>query len=248
MFEQCNIQVVVIEQDIYARHAIVSYLGWDRRTRVIGQLGFPQEIPSFLAESTECSRIDLVLLDTRLVSDAHELEMVIANLHRWLPRSRTLCLGHELDSGLVAACGRAGGCGYLSRDQVELALPAAVCAAAAHQFTITHDVAPVLAQINEDWARLAYVLPDKKGYPQLTQRVEQALELCVVDGMPAEVAADEMGVSTSTVRSYVKEGYRVLEDEDNTIFPVVMSPIERAFVRIGSLVSEQAPPTPKNGR
>ncbi|HPV07342.1 MAG TPA: hypothetical protein PLD57_09725, partial [Aggregatilineales bacterium] len=40
-----------------------------------------------------------------------------------------------------------------------------------------------------------------------------------------------MGVSVSTVRSYIKEGYRILEAEDDTIYPMDASPAERAFLR-----------------
>jgi predicted site-specific integrase-resolvase len=60
----------------------------------------------------------------------------------------------------------------------------------------------------------------------------------VLDGLPAEVAADEMGVSTNTIRSYVKEGYRILEAEDGRHYPWTMSPMERAFLRINSLDGE----------
>jgi DNA-binding transcriptional MerR regulator len=60
--------------------------------------------------------------------------------------------------------------------------------------------------------------------------------------MPAEIAADEMGVSTSTIRSYIKEGYRILEAEGDEGYPIYMSPAERAFLRLSALDDNDAPP------
>jgi hypothetical protein len=60
----------------------------------------------------------------------------------------------------------------------------------------------------------------------------RGFELCVVKGMPAHLAADEMGISLHTIRSYIKEGYRILEAYDGTEYPSDMSPQERAFMRL----------------
>jgi hypothetical protein len=53
--------------------------------------------------------------------------------------------------------------------------------------------------------------------------------------MPAQLAADEMGISPHTIRSYVKEGYRILEAHDETDYPEEMGPLERAFMRFTAL-------------
>jgi DNA-binding NarL/FixJ family response regulator len=71
--------------------------------------------------------------------------------------------------------------------------------------------------------------------------VQEALRLCVVEGMSAELAADEMGISAHTIRSYVKEGYRILETYDDTPYPPDLSPQERAFMRITALEKESRP-------
>jgi DNA-binding NarL/FixJ family response regulator len=63
--------------------------------------------------------------------------------------------------------------------------------------------------------------------------------------MSAELAADEMGISPHTVRSYVKEGYRILEMYDDTHYPPDLSPQERAFMRITALEKDTAKPQPE---
>jgi hypothetical protein len=49
-----------------------------------------------------------------------------------------------------------------------------------------------------------------------------------------------MGISLHTVRSYIKEGYRILEAYDETEYPVDMSPQERAFMRITRFSDEES--------
>jgi hypothetical protein len=57
--------------------------------------------------------------------------------------------------------------------------------------------------------------------------------------MPAHLAADEMGISLHTIRSYIKEGYRILEAYDETPYPTDMSPQERAFMRLTGFEDEE---------
>jgi hypothetical protein len=77
-----------------------------------------------------------------------------------------------------------------------------------------------------------------RKFPELTDRIRQAIKLCVVEGMPAHLAADEMGISLHTIRGYIKEGYRILEAYDETEYPLDMTPQERAFMRFTGFAEE----------
>ena len=76
-------------------------------------------------------------------------------------------------------------------------------------------------------------------YPEMTDRIRQAIRLCVIEGMPAHLAADEMGISLHTIRGYIKEGYRILEANDHYEYPTDMTPQERAFMRFTALADER---------
>jgi hypothetical protein len=84
------------------------------------------------------------------------------------------------------------------------------------------------------------VLPPQRHYPEMTDRIRQAIQLCVIEGMPAHLAADEMGISLHTIRGYIKEGYRILESYDQADYPVDMTPQERAFMRFTALEDDEA--------
>ena len=234
MFGQ-RIRVFVIERDIYARQAIVSYLSWDRRTRVVDKTGTPHEMLAKIKETPGLARLDAIVLDTSLARHPRDLARLIAMIQQHLSHVAIICLAHENDVEMSLSAERSGARAYLVRDEVGIGLASAVRFALLHHFTVTQDVFRILQQTPERIKESVTLLPERRTYPRLTERIEQALWLCVVEGLPAERAAEEMSVSTSTVRSYIKEGYRILEAEDETIYPPQISPAERAFLRYSAL-------------
>jgi DNA-binding NarL/FixJ family response regulator len=165
---------------------------------------------------------------------------LIKSIIHHLPEVDVICLSHGANVEMVLAASQAGARGYLDREEVGIGLASAVRFIMWHRFVVTESVAEVLRK-HEETLEFTYTpLPERRSYPRLTTRIEQALWLCVVEGLPAERAAEEMGVSTSTVRSYIKEGYRILEAEDETVYPAQISPAERAFLRYSALDIEDA--------
>ncbi len=236
------IRVFVIERDIYARQSIVGYLSWDRRTRVVGAAGDPREMIAVLGERPKAARLDAVTLDVGSASQAAELRGLIESIRHDLPQTAIICLSSSADAEGAVAASQAGARAYLVRESVGPGIAGAVHFALQHSFVITHDIQTALRIRSMGSLAEAAVLPSLRRYDRLTPRIEQALRLCVLEGLPAELAAEEMGVSTSTVRSYIKEGYRILESQDDMAYPPTISPAERAFLRITALDMKDRPP------
>ncbi|NDJ54021.1 MAG: response regulator transcription factor [Chloroflexi bacterium] len=222
-----GVRLFVIERDVYARQAIVSYLSWDRRTRVVEKAASLEEFIHTVEDKQDFERLDAIILDTSLARSLTALETMIQALREISPDAELICLGQTADADAALIAAQAGASAYLLREDVGLGLAAAV------QFVLWSPRFVVTQGIST-FAGMA-ILPERRRYERLTQRIEQALWLCVVEGLPAELAAEEMGVSTSTVRSYIKEGYRILEAGDATPYPAAMSPVERAFLRFTAL-------------
>lgn len=233
--------IFIVERDIYSRQAITSYLSWDRRTRVIGQARTIHQMLSQLEdEQFEMQRIDVLLIDAGSAKNTDALTRDIELIRGYMPKVAIICLGSDADADFVQAAEQAGACAYLIRENVGIGIAWAVrFVLDTVGFVVSQDV----SRLFEPFTSSYVALPARRAHPKLTHRIEQALQLCVVEGLPAELAAAEMGVSTSTVRSYVKEGYRILEANDDTIYPPQMSPAERAFLRYSSL--RRALPTVK---
>lgn len=246
MWQHHGLRIYVLERDVYARQAVASYLSWDRRTRVLGMAGSVYEMLAVLAQEQDDLRIDAVTLNTDQAASPLELASLIRMIHNHLHGAKVICLAPRVELDWVLAARQAGTCAFLSREAVGPGVASAIRFVMSQTYTITQDIADLVQrQAARDFSGYA-VLPSRREYLRLTPRIQQALWLCVVEGLPAELAAEEMGVSISTVRSYIKEGYRILEEEDETCYPPTVSPAERAFLRFTALQAIEAAelPTP----
>ncbi|MBO9309520.1 MAG: response regulator transcription factor [Chloroflexi bacterium] len=234
MIQRLNLKVMVIDRDFYALRALNSCIAWDRRARVVGLAESFEQALVVLDDLSHVEHPDVLLLDSDSYDDA-ELTRVISELRRIVPRLHLICLAHQKRTARVELAYNAACRAYFLRNEVRLLLVNAIIYAIQRTFTVTKGVLDHLQAENAPLAKHVDVLPRPREYPELTERVRQALWLYVIEGMPAQLAADEMGVSPHTVRSYIKEGYRILEAHDDSQYPEDMSPIERAFMRFTAL-------------
>ncbi len=244
-----NLTVAILDTDFYALQAITGYLALDRRTRVVKAVESQAQLLDYLAACAAPERPNVILLDADHAGTAHELAALLHRLAELAPGAMLMCLAQAVDPSLVAAAAHAGARGYFLKGDVRYQISWAIVFAAEHEFVITRSVSERAANLFDGRLFRATVLPAPRQYPEMTERIRQAIRLCVVEGMPAQLAADEMGISPHTVRSYIKEGYRILEAHNDLEFPLDMSAQERAFYRFtmpegwrGSLVGRRLRP------
>lgn len=230
-----TLKVLILDTDYYARQAINSYLAWDRRTRVVQLASTLDAVAQYVERTPQVEWPDVVLLDAAAADTPQDLARLIKRLETTIPNVMTLVLDRKLDLDMVRAVAQANADGYLLRDEVRIHIAWAIVWAQDHDFVVTASVKDALHEEFDSRLFRSATVPERREHPELTQRIRQALQLCVVEGMSAELAADEMGLSPHTVRSYIKEGYRILEAYDDTIYPADMSPQERAFMRFTAL-------------
>lgn len=229
-----NLKVVVMDTDYYSLQSINSYLAWDRRTRVTALAETIDALWAIIAKTSEAEQPDVVLIDADHLGGAAVLGQQIQRLRARIPKVMVLCLSQTVDPALIEAAVAAGAHGFLLKNEVRLHIAWAIIHALEQPFIASKGIMRVGESIFMRHHVKASQLPERRQYPELTERIKQAVELCVVKGMPAHLAADEMGISLHTIRSYIKEGYRILESYDETEYPDDMSPQERAFMRLTS--------------
>ncbi len=244
-----NLTVAVLDTDFYALQAMAGYLALDRRTRVVHTAESQTQLFGYLNHCAEAELPSVILLDADHAGAPEELVSLIEHLQEAAPDSMVLCLAQTTDPQLVRAAAQAGAHGYFLKSDVRLQISWAIIYSLGCDFVVTTGVREGAAGIFDGRLFRATVLPAQRHYPELTDRIQQAIRLCVVDGMPAHLAADEMGISPHTVRSYIKEGYRILESYNELEFPIDMTAQERAFYRFtvpegwrGSIVSNETLP------
>jgi DNA-binding NarL/FixJ family response regulator len=227
-----NLKVLLLDTDYYALQSINSYLAWDRRTRVTFMAESVEDMWKYLNRTPLAELPDIVVLDADHMGGAASLRTHIERLRQKIPSVLVICLAQFAEPALIEAAVDAGARGYLLKGETRLQIAWAIVFALDHHFIVTTSIAHAGERDFNNRLLHPTTLPPRREYPELTERIRQAIELCVVEGMPAHLAADEMGISLHTIRSYIKEGYRILESYDETEYPVDMSPQERAFMRL----------------
>jgi DNA-binding NarL/FixJ family response regulator len=241
MANKINLKVLVLDRDFYALESIDSLLAWDRRTRVVALTQSLEQVTAYINSVGVAELPDVVVLEAEAFATAIELAAAITYFRNKIEQVMVICLGHTANAEHAASAAKAGARGYLVRNEVQLQIVGAICYALEHPFIVTAGIHNAVAKHFDARLFNADVLPAERKYPGLTGRIRQALRLCVIEGMPANLAADEMGVSTHTVRGYIKEGYRILAAYDDTAYPGEMGPLERAFMRFTALEDDEEP-------
>ncbi len=230
-----NLKVLLFDSDYYALQAINSYLAWDRRTRVTFMTETLEQIWEYIQHTPEAELPDVVVIDADHFGGAAGLRRVVGQLQEHIANVRIICLAQFVDPSLVEVAASMRAHAYLLKQELRLQIAWAIVYSLDHEFVITQGIVKPCQHLFNGRIFRAEVLPEQRQYPEMTDRIRQAIQLCVVEGMPAHLAADEMGISLHTIRGYVKEGYRILESYDETEYPLDMTPQERAFMRFTAL-------------
>jgi len=232
---QTNLKVAILDSDYYALQSINSYLAWDRRTRVTLMTQDSHILWDYLRTTVKAELPDVVVLDANHVSETLGIDGMIQRIHEFVSDALVICIAQSVDEGLIEAVARGGAKAFLLKHEARLHIAWAIIFSLKQPFTITPGVMPYIRNTQLSLLHQATVLPNKRDYPEMTDRVRQAIQLCVIEGMPAHLAADEMAISLHTIRGYIKEGYRILEAYDHYEYPNDMTPQERAFMRFTAL-------------
>lgn len=234
-----NLKVVILDSDYYAMQSINGYLAWDRRTRVTFMTTDLDELWIYLKETIVAELPDVIIMDADHLGDYDHIEKVLKDVKRIVPNGIIICLAQTNSPRLVETVAAADARAFLLKHEVGMQIAWAIIYALERDFVITPDVARMIQDTRNKRVYKADVLPEQRDYPEMTDRIRQAIRLCVIEGMPAHLAADEMGISLHTIRGYIKEGYRILESYDQHEYPTDMTPQERAFMRFTALSSAE---------
>ena len=234
-----NLKVLVMDSDYYAMQSINGYLAWDRRTRVTFMTTRLDEFWNYLRETAVAELPDVIILDADHLGDAEQVQKILTRLQNIVPNAALICLAQSVPPSLIEVVAESTARAYMLKDEVGMQIAWAVVYALERDFVITSGVSRQLKDTHNKRLYQADILPEQREYPEMTDRIRQAIRLCVIEGMPAHLAADEMGISLHTIRGYIKEGYRILESYDQNEYPTDMTPQERAFMRFTALASEK---------
>jgi DNA-binding NarL/FixJ family response regulator len=230
-----NLKVVLYDGDYYALQALNSYFAWDRRTRVTFYTHRMADLWDYLQKVPHAEKPDMLVMDSDHFSSIEEFNSVVHRVYQYSEKTHIISLIQAHNPEVIETAAETKVKAVFLKGDVQLQVTWAACYALNYEFTLSKSLAEYSRRSFNAVVHRAKVVPEPRNYPEMTERIRQAIKLCVIEGMPAQLAADEMGISLHTVRGYIKEGYRILESYDRGEYPVEMTPQERAFLRFTAL-------------
>lgn len=234
-----DLKVAIIDGDYYAMQAINGYLAWDRRTRVIFMGADLDALWGYIQTIVPAEYPDVVILDVDHFDSDADTQDKLAEVRQKMPAALLICMAQRINFDLLDIVAQSGARAFLLKQDVRMQIAWAIVYAINQPFLITASLVHAARGQQVNAIYRASILPEQREYPEMTDRIRQAIRLCVIEGMPAHLAANEMGISLHTIRGYIKEGYRILESYDHEEYPTDMTPQERAFMRFTALDEDQ---------
>lgn len=236
-----DLRVAIVDGDIYTLKAINAYLAWDRRTRVVRKSLTVKDFWAWIAKCQEREYPQVVILDIDNISERRALNAAIQALKTKIPGLIVICMAHTDDLDMLYAAAEGGASAFLLKDDVRIHISWAVCYISrlrGDEFCYSAGVESARRMLYHGRldAGQARKLPGARQYQGLTPRVRQTIELYAVEGMPANLVADELALTVSAVRDNIKRAYQILglqEYDEN--FLDNMNQRERAFMRLTAL-------------
>jgi DNA-binding NarL/FixJ family response regulator len=207
-----SLQVLIVDDDHYAREALRALVARDPRTRVWDAVGsIPSAIESITHPADRPLAPDVILLDVRLAEGERAGIEGIPELRSATNGARILVTSVASDDDTVLAAVRAGADGYVCKNETAEGIANAVVAVENGRFVLSRSIADrLLGKISELGGYATEVLPERRDYVELTENVRKTLYLYCVAGLSAKEIAEELQVSVNTVNARIKAAYASL--------------------------------------
>ena len=201
-----DIQILIVEDDPYARDLMTLLLTRDWRTRVIAEIANQQELNAFLAEYHP--PIDVVILDTEIPGEP-DLPFALTETVRKLQKQPAiLYTATQADSRVMERLVQIGFGGYVLKNELLYALGSAVAAVARGEIVITPGVKPLAARYSV--CRDAHIIKGSRIEDLFTRRESELVRLALIFNLSIRDMADELVLSPEWVSEVVSGVYKKL--------------------------------------
>ena len=202
---QKELNVVIVEDDPYARDFMSMLLRRDWRTRVVGEFSSLSGMELKQALRSPSAHVDILLLDTEVANDENWPARVV-QMTRLLPRPPLIvftCTSpepHILERILDAKGG-----GYIAKNEILYALATAIAAAAKGQFVITPGVLIVAGRL--ELPRQTLIMDGTMPVANFTSREKDLTRLGLLFNLAQRDIADDLIISTDFVAEVMGQIY-----------------------------------------
>lgn len=212
---QKELNVIIVEDDPYARDFMSILLRRDWRTRVVGEYSSLSGMELKQALRSPSAHVDILLLDTEVANDENWPAKVV-QMTRVLPRPPLIvftCTSPE--PHILERILQAKGGGYIAKSEILYALATAITGAAKGQFVITPGVLIVAGRL--ELPKDTLIMDGTMPAANFSSREKDLTRLGILFNLPQRDIADDLIISTDFVAEvmghiYEKLGVREILD------------------------------------
>lgn len=201
-----DIQILIIEDDPYARDLMTLLLTRDWRTRVIAEIAGPHELQNFMSDYHP--PIDVVILDTEIPGEP-DLPFRLTESVKQLPKKPAiLYTATQPNARVLERLVQIGFGGYVLKNELLYALGSAVTEVARGQIVLTPGVQPFAARYSI--CRDALIIKGSRIEDIFTRRESELVRLALIFNLSIRDMADELVLSPEWVSEVVSGVYKKL--------------------------------------
>jgi len=189
-----DINVIIVEDDIYARYWMELMLRRDWRTRVIGQAQDGATLAGILDDFEKHNqRVDLILIDVDIPDNPNWLNRVLTILEKKKQKAVILFTGVNPRSQVIKLMERPGVSGFILKAEIVYSLVWAILYAVNHHFVITPGVTKSFASENS-LPNGTVILDGRYLTANLQEKISDRARMAFIFSMERNELADELGV------------------------------------------------------
>lgn len=215
-----EIQVVIVEDDPFARNWMVIVAVRDWRTTVVGDIDHPSRLVSFLAEKK--NEIDFIVIDTDIPGGGNWIEEVTALIDQFSKQPKILCTGIKPNPDVLLKLTHPAFVGYVLKSEIRYSLAWAISMAidGKWKWVVTEGVETLAHKVKFRLPRPCGILKGSTMIGDLTERQANVARLAFLFSIERRELAKEQGVGEQYGNQLVSQVYQelgikdILEDDD----------------------------------
>jgi DNA-binding NarL/FixJ family response regulator len=204
-----DINVLVIEDDPYARDLMVMLLTRDWRTRISAELGSEDDLRAFLRDSPD--RIGAVLIDTEVPGEPNWVFRMANHALESAEPPAIICTANRPNLDIFKRLVKGGFSGYLLKSELGYSVATAIAKATkTNRWLVTPGTYRFALQHRIELPRPTAVIDGTKPVIQLTEREAEVARLAILFNHPHRELSDELLIRADQVSKHVSSTYQKL--------------------------------------
>ena len=188
-----DINIIVLEDDPFARSWMTLLAARDWRTRIISEAENPGELLKFLDKNA--AKIDLIILDTDIPGEKEWIPIILDGLKKLKTYPKILCTGISPNKKILKQLAQPPFCGYIIKKEIGNSITWAISLAIDGNWVITDSIQALASEIGFKLPRPCKVLDGQHSNQYLTNHEAHVARLAFLFSMERRNLADELGIT-----------------------------------------------------